>query len=227
MRTIDVARRAGCSVQQVRRLEAIGVLPDAPRTGSGYRAYGEVHVASIVAYQSLVDAAGPAQARAIMFAVHHNEQDFLARLDAAHAQLAQERGGLAIATRALHDIGNEPMTDVLPSDHLTIGELALALEIRPSTLRHWEAERLLSPARGKHGARTFSPHDVRDARLIQQLRQAAYRIPQVRDLLPQLRDAEPAALALSQRAGTLDERSRAFLRAAAALETVQTHTRPS
>lgn len=30
MRTVDVARRAGCSIQQVRKLEAAGVLPRAP-----------------------------------------------------------------------------------------------------------------------------------------------------------------------------------------------------
>lgn len=30
MRTVDVARRAGCSIQQVRKLEAAGVLPPRP-----------------------------------------------------------------------------------------------------------------------------------------------------------------------------------------------------
>ncbi|WP_354570405.1 MerR family DNA-binding transcriptional regulator [Glaciihabitans sp. UYNi722] len=42
-RTIDVARRSGYSVQQVRKLEVEGVLPPASRTASGYRQYGNEH----------------------------------------------------------------------------------------------------------------------------------------------------------------------------------------
>ena len=36
LRTVDVARRVGCSVQHVRDLEQAGFLPPAERTDSGY-----------------------------------------------------------------------------------------------------------------------------------------------------------------------------------------------
>ncbi|MEX2970149.1 MerR family DNA-binding transcriptional regulator [Streptomyces sp. C184] len=49
LRTVDVARRAGYSVQQVRNLERDGVLPPATRTAAGYRRYGELHVHSALA----------------------------------------------------------------------------------------------------------------------------------------------------------------------------------
>lgn len=83
MRTVDVARRAGCSIQQVRKLEAAGVLPPAPRTTSGYRQYHERHAASLLVYQQLAAAIGPVQARLLLRDAHRDESAMLARLDAA------------------------------------------------------------------------------------------------------------------------------------------------
>lgn len=62
-RTIDVARRAGYSVQQIRDLESDGVLPAVPRTRSGYRSYTEEHVQAALAYRAFAaNCAGPATA---------------------------------------------------------------------------------------------------------------------------------------------------------------------
>ena len=41
LRTIDLARAAGISVQQVRNYEALSLLPRASRSKSGYRLYDE------------------------------------------------------------------------------------------------------------------------------------------------------------------------------------------
>jgi Hg(II)-responsive transcriptional regulator len=40
MRTMQVAERAGVNAQTLRYYERRGLLPDPPRTASGYRAYG-------------------------------------------------------------------------------------------------------------------------------------------------------------------------------------------
>ena len=66
MRTAEVARAAGCSVQQVRDLEHAGVIPPARRAPNGYRAFGDVHVAAVLAYRSLALAVGPVEARGVM-----------------------------------------------------------------------------------------------------------------------------------------------------------------
>ncbi|WP_217644458.1 MerR family DNA-binding transcriptional regulator [Geodermatophilus amargosae] len=66
LRTVDVARRAGYSVQQVRDLEADGVLPPADRTASGYRTFAEVHVRAALAYRSLAAAVGAVHARELV-----------------------------------------------------------------------------------------------------------------------------------------------------------------
>lgn len=105
---------------------------------------------------------------------------------------------------------------------MTISELAGALGVRTSTLRHWESEGLLNPARSSTRlARTYTPVDTRDARIIHQLRLAGHRIPALRELMPALRQAQrrdDITAALHARDLSITARSRARLHAAAPLE---------
>lgn len=224
LRTVDVARRVGCSAQHVRDLERAGVLPPAQRTASGYRSYVEVHVRSAVAYRELAKGVGPAQAKELLRAVRQTPPAaVLGLLDETHAQLARERRDLRLALEAVLAIAAEPLNAPRPSDAMTISELAGALGTTPATLRHWEAEGLLAPDRaGRARVRTYSPTQVRDVRVLHQLRLAGHRIPQLRALLPELvrpgQKGEDVPAALEARDRHLTARSRALLRAAAALD---------
>jgi DNA-binding transcriptional MerR regulator len=225
LRTVDVARRAGYSVQQVRNLERDGVLPASTRTAAGYRTYTEVHALAASAYRTLAAAVGPVEARRMMRAVHrYPASDLLELLNAAHARLHAERLELAAAKEAVAAISAEPIEDPRPSDWMSISELAGALGVRPSTLRHWETGGLVSPHRtSARRPRTYSPGDVRDARIVHQLRRAGYGIGSIRLLMPQLRRAqrwEEIAGMLAGREAGVTARSHALLRAAAALTAV-------
>ncbi|MFB4292884.1 MerR family transcriptional regulator [Nonomuraea sp. ATR24] len=225
LRTVDVGRRAGYSVQQVRNLERDGVLPPAARTGTGHRVYGEVHVRSALAYRALAAGVGPVEAKKIMRAAHrHPEPGVLALLDAAHARLDAERADLRRAQAAARAISGEPIAEVRPSDAMTVSELAAALGVRPSTLRHWDAEGLVVPDRDQpRGPRRYTPDQVRDARIVHQLRLAGYRIAQLRDLMPELRRArrwDDVSAALATREAAVEARSRALLGGAAALSAI-------
>ncbi|WP_280240409.1 MerR family transcriptional regulator [Nocardia abscessus] len=221
MRTVDVARRAGYSVQQIRNLERDGVLPMAIRTATGYRRYGELHLRSAVAYRALTAGVGPVEAKRIVRAVHERPfAQVLALLDAAHARLHRERADLELAQAAAAAISAEPIADVRPSDAMSVSELAAALGVRPSTLRHWDAEGLVVPDRvSAQGTRRYSPAQVRDARIVHQLRSAGYRVDLLRRLLPGLPRGEVAAT-LAARDANITARSRALLDAAAALGAV-------
>ncbi|WP_200814650.1 MerR family transcriptional regulator [Blastococcus haudaquaticus] len=219
---MDVARQAGYSVQQIRDLEHDGVLPPAERTPAGYRAYSGRHVDAALAYRVLAVGAGTADAKRLMRTAHCDPIGLLAALDDVHARLHVERRELALARAAAGAIATEPIDDPRPSDSMTISELAAALGIRPSTLRHWDAEGLVTPRRSAaRSTRTYSPADVRDARLVHQLRRAGYRIEPLRALVPQLRDPgrrDDLLDVLSSRATDIDRRSRALVRAAAVLD---------
>ncbi len=225
MRTSEVARRAGYSVQQVRDLERDGVLPPAERTPSGYRSYGEVHVRSALAYRALAAGAGPVEAKKIVRAVHRDPvADALALLDAAHAGLDAERAEVRQAREAVRVISLEPIVDVRGSDSMSVSELATALGVRPSTLRHWDAERLVVPDRDPaRGSRRYTPSQVRDARIVHQLRLAGYRVEPLRALMPELgrsRRLEDVTSALAVRDAAITTRSLALLDGSAALAAV-------
>lgn len=222
LRTVDVARRSGYSVQQIRRLETEGALPPATRTPNGYRSYTRAHVLSALAYRELAAGVGPVAAKRLMAtALRRTEAELLAAWDAAHARLHDERRDLALARRAVADIAAEPMDAPLPSDSMTITQLADALGVRASTLRHWDAEGLVTPDRATTGrTRVYSPALVRDARITQQLRLAGYRVDTLRELLPRLRRTQrwdELSPALDARAANLAARSRALLDAAGPL----------
>ncbi|MDZ3836189.1 MAG: helix-turn-helix domain-containing protein [Rhodospirillales bacterium] len=42
-----LARRTGCNLETIRYYEKIGIMPEPPRTASGYRVYDEQHVARL------------------------------------------------------------------------------------------------------------------------------------------------------------------------------------
>jgi DNA-binding transcriptional MerR regulator len=225
MRTTDVARRAGYSVQQVRNLERDGVLPPATRTAKGYRIYGEVHLQSALAYRALAAGTGPTEAKKIVRAFHRlPASEALALLDAAHARLDTERAELRQARAAVGAISGESIEDVRASDSMSVSELAVALGVRPSTLRHWDAEGLVLPDRAPgRGTRRYTPAQVRDARIVHQLRQAGYRIAPLRALMPELRRGrrtDDVSATLASRDAGIAARSRALLDGAAALGAV-------
>ncbi len=232
LRTVDVARRAGCSVQQVRNLEQAGVLPPTTRTPAGYRTFTHLHVLAATAYGALSVGVGPVQAKTILRTAHRSPlPELLDALDAAHAGLHDERRVVQLAQHALTAISAEPIHEPRADDAMTISELAGALGVRASALRHWEHEGLLTPTRSATGrARTYSPVDVRDARVIHQLRLTGHRVPALRQLLPALRGTgrhDDATAALAARHDTITHRSRALLRAACVLESLITATHAS
>lgn len=227
LRTSDVARQAACSVQQIRNLERDGVLGPTVRTATGYRCWTDTHVVAAKTYGTLAAAMGPVQAKHLMRLVRTGtHEQMLAAIDAAHASFSVERRDVELALKAVEAITAEPMHDLRSNDAMTISELGTALGVPPSTLRFWEHEGLLIPARrsDRRGARVYSPSDVRDARIVHQLRLAGYRIPPLRDMMPALRRGgrpDDITKALRTRTASINSRSRALLQSATGLLALQ------
>ena len=221
MRPVDLARAAGVSTQQVRNLEAAGALPEAERSPSGYRRYGERHLAALLAYTALVPGLGARSARAIMAAAGEGRtREALELVDAAHAALHQARTSLAEIERTLSAaVEQEPAADA--PDMLRVGALARLLGVRTSALRVWEAAGLLTPAReAGTGYRVYRAQDVRDARIIQTLRESYYLFDRIRPIIDGLRrtgGSEALREALADRRSSLDRRSLALLEGASLL----------
>jgi DNA-binding transcriptional MerR regulator len=224
LRPVDLARRVGVSTQLIRNYEAAGVLPEAPRTESGYRQYDEHHLAALLTYRALAPGFGAESAQLIMRAVHDGDEELALRvIDQCHAELHEQRRATDTASEAL-GAAAEQFLDGQPvaGPPLRVGELAHQLGIRTSALRVWEAAGLLTPARERGtNYRRYQPAQVRDARIIHMLRQGRYSFDQIRPVLEGLRrtgSTEALRTAVAERRAAHDRRTRAMLHGAALLD---------
>lgn len=224
--TAAVAAATGYSVQQVRKLEDLGVIPAAARAANGYRQFDSSHVQALGAYRDLALAVGPVAARQVLRAVRQEPPaETLAVLSGLHAQLLEEREQTLAARRALEAIHAEDQVEAAPvaSDVMTITELSQALGVRASTLRFWESAGLVAPHRIQTRSGTARRYDlpaVHEARIAAALRAGGYRIPEVRQALDALRDVgdtHQADAALDARLARIADRMLALLRAGAAV----------
>ncbi|QEU89602.1 MerR family transcriptional regulator [Streptomyces kanamyceticus] len=223
LRPVDLARAAGISTQQIRNYADAGILPPAPRSPAGYRRFDARHRQALLTYRALIRGYGPGPAQGIMRAVHEGEVPrALALVDAGHAELHGQRGALRTTGEALEAVADEgPGAPAPPRSRLRVGEVAAHLGLRTSTLRVWEAAGLLVPTRDPvTHYRSYLPADVRDARVINMLRQSHYPLPQIRPVLDELRHSggvEALRTAVARRAEALDQRTRAMLEGAGRL----------
>ncbi|MFW6774364.1 MerR family transcriptional regulator [Nocardioides sp. CPCC 205120] len=227
--TAAVAAAAGYSVQQVRDLEAQGVIPAAPRASNGYRRFSAAHVDALRAYRALAGAVGPVEARRVMRDLRTLPAGQGAALACGlHARLDGEREQALAARRALESIRSEVATDAAPveGDSMTITELSRALGVRASTLRYWEGVGLVAPERvaTRAGtARRYPLAAIREARITAALRAGGYRIPDVREAITAVRDLEEVSAtitALDARLATIAQRALALLRAGSLLAAI-------
>ena len=187
--TSRLAAVAGYSVQQVRDLERLDVIPPAPRQPNGYRRFTTLHVTALRAYRNLAISVG----------------------------LARSRDETLAALRALDGIVDESAHETAPApqDSMSITELSAALGVRSSTLRFWEQQGLITPERREgHSARRYRPDAIRDVRIVAALRAGGYRIPAVRAVMASLRtmhDTGDTRDALRDRLQKIAARSEALL----------------
>ncbi|MFK4544674.1 DNA-binding transcriptional MerR regulator [Streptomyces tendae] len=227
LRTVDLARAAGLSTQQVRNYEDAGVLPPAGRTDAGYRVFGERHRDALLTYRALQPGYGAVTATRVMRAVHAGDvAGALALVDAAHAALHEERVSLRAAGEALEALAGRDAAAPPPRSGdeprgLRIGEVAALVGVRASALRVWEEAGLLVPGRERGtGYRVYGPADVRDARVVRALRRSHHLFDRIRPVLDDLRRAGSSAAlraAVEARGQALTARTRAMLAGAGAL----------
>ncbi|MDH6678800.1 DNA-binding transcriptional MerR regulator [Rhodococcus sp. LBL1] len=234
MNTAAVAAASGYSVQQVRDLEAQGVIPAATRSGNGYRQFHAAHLSALRAYRDLARAVGPVEARRAMREVRLQPTDQAAALICGfHARLNDEREQALAARLALESIRAEAFTDAEPAegDSMTITELSQALGVRASTLRFWEKAGLVTPERvaTRAGtARRYPLPAIREARITAALRAGGYRIPDVQNAITAVRDLDEAShtvAALETRLENIAQRALALLRAGTLLAEIMESAR--
>ncbi|PXY37315.1 MerR family transcriptional regulator [Prauserella flavalba] len=230
-RTAQVAAESGYSVQQVRDLERLGVIPPAVRAANGYREFTGEHLLALRAYRALATAVGPVVARESLREVRVSPlADAAARVSELHVGLAKERHDALAALSALRAIQAEAPLEVGEEDSMSITQLAGALGVRSSTLQFWEQEGLVVPERvTSQAARRYPPAAIREARITAVLRAAGYRIPEVRRAIEAVREhagLDDLADALHDRLTAIAQRTLSLLTAGTAFTHLITPNAP-
>jgi DNA-binding transcriptional MerR regulator len=168
-----------------------------------------------------------------MQAVHAGDIPLaLTLVDASHAALHEQRLSLQATGEALEaDAEQTPDTSAVPRSGIRIGEVAAYLGVRTSALRVWESAGLLTPKRDPDTKyRRFSSTDVRDARMINMLRQGHYPLPQIQPILDGLRrtgSSDALRAAIAQRQAGLTQRATAMLEGSSHLHHYITNEQPT
>src|SRR6266568_29554 len=103
LRTTDLAKAGGISVQQVRNYEKWEIMPPVALSSSGYRLYTDQHLKALTTARALIQGYSWQSTRQIMQAIHHGElASALALVDEYHAQLAHRRQQAEQTLAALH-----------------------------------------------------------------------------------------------------------------------------
>jgi DNA-binding transcriptional MerR regulator len=195
LRTIDLARAAGISVQQVRNYEAWGLLPPASRSKSGYRLYTQHHLAALKTARSLVGGYGWQRMPTIMRALHRGDLSAaLATIDTRHAELASKRLQVEQTLSALHALAAQPapVQSSLHPQQFRVGEAAKQVGVRVSALHFWEQQGLLHPLRDQSSHyRLYDEQQMRRLRVVVLLREAGYNFDVILSVLDELAADRP------------------------------------
>src|ERR1700680_1203802 len=195
LRTIDLAQAGGISVQQVRNYEALGLLPQASRSKSGYRLYTQQHLVALKTARSLVGGYGWQRTPAIMQALHRGELSAaLALIDTCHAELASKRLQVEQTLAAMRALAAQSATlhSARHPQRLRVGEAAKQVGVRVSALHFWEQQGLLHPLRDQYSRyRLYAENQMRRLRVVVLLRDAGYPFNVIQLALDELAAGRP------------------------------------
>lgn len=194
-RTIDLARAAGISVQQVRNYEALGLIPTAERSKSGYRLYTERHDAALRTARGMMGGFGRQGAEVIMVALHRGDlAAALTTIDTRHAELAGRRQQIEQTLAALRKLAmqDQPVRSSRYGEQLRVGDAAKRLGVRVSALHYWEQQGLLQPSRDRDSRyRVYDEQQMRRLRMVVLLREAGYDLNALRPVVEEAAAGRP------------------------------------
>ncbi|SDJ88032.1 MerR family transcriptional regulator [Alkalibacterium thalassium] len=186
MRGIDIARACDISTSTLKHYEEWGLVPEIPRTDSGYRNYTDSHLAYFKCIVKMNIGYGMGLVKEIMPLIQQKKfLQALWKVNAAQASLHRER---IQAEQVIHMLDTDDIGWIdqirKRNEVYTIGEVAEIAGVRTSALRHWEKERLIDPKRDpESGYRLYTQAEVKRVLIIRTVSRAAWSLDIVREVL--------------------------------------------
>ena len=191
LRTSDVARRTGVSVNTVRLYESLGYLPPVPRAANGYRMFDARHVKHVELVRQAMRCTwigGDIRRIALATLTIAADGDYAAALERAHSlsdRLQAEQDHAEAALRVL-DTWVHRAAESESRASYRIGQVAQRLHVSIDELRNWERNGLYSVARADNGYRMYAQADIDRLLVIRSLRRARYSTMAILRLLQYL-----------------------------------------
>ncbi len=192
LRTSEVAAAVGVHPNTVRMYEAWGLLPQIPRTSSGYRTFTEAHVDQMRLARMAFEGPWPGRAirRSVVDLVKQAASgDLGGALEKAYEHLALVRAEQAHAESAIKLLerwAGGTAADATTTQ-LRIGEVAELLGVTRDMLRNWERNGLIRvPRNPTNRYRRYGAAEISRLRVIRMLRHAGYSMMAILRMLLQL-----------------------------------------
>lgn len=199
LRTIDIARRTGISLNTVRLYESLGYLPDVPRAKNGYRQFNERHFTHVLltrqamrctwlggairqtALSMLTTAAQGDYDTAIQQAQHLCE---LLHIEHQHAEEA-----ITVLENWVHSAQRSGYGRTY-----RISQVAERIHASRDEILSWERNGLISIARAENRYRQYTQADIDRLLVIRTLRRAKYSLMAILRLLQHLDNGDTVRL---------------------------------
>ncbi|WP_245237944.1 MerR family DNA-binding transcriptional regulator [Paenibacillus etheri] len=183
-----IAKKLNVSTTTLRRYEDQGLVPEVPRTASNRRCYTAIHVQAFITVRALLqgyeipvvyDVMRKIKARQVEYALWSINQE----QHNTHA----EKLRLEEVLRMFRNADLSKYKDLEVTNTMTIGEVAQMAGVKPSAIRHWEQEGLITSNRNKdNGYRVYTVTELRKIILISSLRKTVYYIENMKQLLNEI-----------------------------------------
>lgn len=192
---MDVARRAGVSVNTVRLYEEWGYLPPVPRASNGYRQFEERHVQHVLLVRQAMRCTwigGRIRQITLQILTTAAQGDYRAAQTHAASLLELLHAEQAHAEEAIQVLEQWVIRRASGGSHprLRIGDMAKRLHVSIDELRSWERNGLLDVPRAPNGYRLYGTDETDRLLVIRTLRRARYSTMAILRLMQFLDDGQ-------------------------------------
>lgn len=184
----QIAKKLKVSTTTLRRYENQDLIPDVPRTASNRRCYTSIHVQAFVTIRALLRGFEIPVAYDAMRKIKNQDIEYaLWLINQQQHNIQAEKHRVEEVLRMLRNADFSKFSHLNVTDSMTIGEVAQIAGVKPSAIRHWEQEGLITSERNKdNGYRVFTLTELRKIILISSLRKTVYFIDNMKQLLNDL-----------------------------------------
>lgn len=183
-----IAKKLNVSTTTLRRYEDQGLVPEVPRTPSNRRCYTDIHVQAFITIRALLQGYEIPVVYDVMRKIKARQmEDAFWSINQEQHNTQTEKHRLEDVLRMFRNTELSKYKDLEVTNVMTIGEVAQMAGVKPSAIRHWEQEGLITSNRNKdNGYRVYTVTELRKIILISSLRKTVYYIENMKQLLNEI-----------------------------------------